>query len=352
MNSAVRKILLCSVALLMTSCEMPDPVPRAEVPYHKYGAGDGGGTLGLHTVRSGETVWVISQQYSLALRDILDMNHLQAPYSLSAGQRIQLPAPQTYKVRAGDSLYTISRLFDSSTTEIARLNKLKAPYRLESGQVLKVPAKPVPSYQSVAYQPAVIKPPQASEPPQTNGSAAVPPAVERQGLYVPPPFEPPSDDDGVVRSKPTAAPPNPTVQKVSVPASVKSIGAPPAREGKFIKPVSGKVISSYGPKQDGLHNDGINIQAARGDAVRAAESGVVVYTGDQIEGYGNLILIRHTDQFVTAYAHLDKTLVKKGDKVKRGQSIGTVGSTGSVDKPQLHFEIRKGTKALNPAQYL
>ena len=159
---------------------------------------------------------------------------------------------------------------------------------------------------------------------------------------------------GVERAElPPAAPPQPqpaSAASSSVPPPPEQIiGKTPAREGKFIKPVGGKIISSYGTKKDGLHNDGINIQAARGDAVRAAESGIVVYTGGQIEGYGNLILIRHADQYVTAYAHLDKTLVKKGDKVKRGQTIGTVGATGSVDKAQLHFEIRKGTKALDPS---
>lgn len=129
---------------------------------------------------------------------------------------------------------------------------------------------------------------------------------------------------------------------------VAPIVEPPARTGRFLRPVGGKIVSSFGPKQDGLHNDGINIRAAKGDGVRAAEHGVVVYADDQMEGYGNLILLRHADGYVTAYAHLDKTLVKKGEKVGRGQMIGTVGTSGRVASPQLHFEIRKGTKALDP----
>jgi len=122
--------------------------------------------------------------------------------------------------------------------------------------------------------------------------------------------------------------------------------------GQFMRPVSGRVISSFGPKDGGLHNDGINIKAARGTPVRAAENGVVVYAGDDLEGYGNLILVRHQGNKMTAYAHLDKMLAQKGATVQRGESIGTVGSTGAVDTPQLHFEIREGSTPLNPDRYL
>ena len=119
-----------------------------------------------------------------------------------------------------------------------------------------------------------------------------------------------------------------------------------------MRPVDGKVISGFGPKEGGLHNDGINIKAPKGTPVRAAENGVVAYVGSEMAGYGNLVLIKHQDRWITAYAHMDKTLVKKGDVVKAGQSIGTVGSTGGVESAQLHFEVRKGTQAVNPNSYL
>ena len=120
----------------------------------------------------------------------------------------------------------------------------------------------------------------------------------------------------------------------------------------FLWPVNGKVISPFGSKNGGLHNDGINIAAPRGTPVRAAENGVVVYSGNQIRGFGNLLLIRHSDGWVTAYAHNDTLLVKKGQQVKRGETIARVGSTGNVTQPQLHFELRKGTEAVDPAGYL
>ena len=122
--------------------------------------------------------------------------------------------------------------------------------------------------------------------------------------------------------------------------------------GEFSLPVRGDILSGYGPKDGGLHNDGINIAAALGTPVAAAQSGVVAYVGDAIEGYGNLILLRHDEGYITAYAHLNSVSVKRGDTLSQGQPIGTVGQTGSVTQPQLHFEIRKGTKALNPAVYL
>jgi murein DD-endopeptidase MepM/ murein hydrolase activator NlpD len=116
--------------------------------------------------------------------------------------------------------------------------------------------------------------------------------------------------------------------------------------------VRGRILSTFGPKADGLHNDGINIAARAGAPVIAAENGVVVYAGNELRGFGNLLLVRHADGWITAYAHLDKMLVKKGQKVTRGQAIGTVGTSGGVSQPQLHFEIRRGTQAVDPAKFL
>lgn len=363
---------LLGVSLLaLTSCEDKShllPV-NTSVPVHTYGAGVGGGSLGMYTVGQGETVWQISQRYNLALRDVLDANDLTAPYDLHRGQRLNLPAPQTYKVREKDNLYLISQLFNTSTSDIARLNKLSPPYKLTAGQELRLPPryKPAPVVSQQVAMRAPVRPPVVSVPAAPLSARS--PMIERETLSPPMPtpvspsqskYVPPASstsdyqDDPLPQAPSTVQAPasSPSVKPASAAADAKVIAQAPKREGKFIKPVAGKIISGYGPKKDGLHNDGINIQAAKGDPVRAAESGVVVYTGNQIAGYGNLILIRHADKFVSAYAHLDKTLVKKGAVIKRGQTIGTVGSTGSVDKPQLHFEIRKGTKALDPASMM
>ena len=128
--------------------------------------------------------------------------------------------------------------------------------------------------------------------------------------------------------------------------------APKRASSKFLRPVRGRVISNYGAKKSGLHNDGINIAAPRGTPVKVAENGVVVYAGNALKGSGNLVLVRHDDQWMTAYAHLGNIAVKKGQLLKRGVRIGKVGSTGSVSSPQLHFEVRRGTSAMNPVRYM
>ena len=120
----------------------------------------------------------------------------------------------------------------------------------------------------------------------------------------------------------------------------------------FIRPVTGTLISSFGAKADGTRNDGVNIKTARGTEVKAAEGGEIVYADNGLTGYGNLILIRHPNEFVTAYAHLEDINFAKGDAVKRGSIIGRVGSTGNVATPQLHFEIRQGAKPIDPTGFI
>ena len=117
-------------------------------------------------------------------------------------------------------------------------------------------------------------------------------------------------------------------------------------------PVRGKVISGFGPKANGLKNEGINIAVPEGTSIRAADSGVVAYAGNELKGYGNLVLIRHENGYVTAYAHAKELFVKRGDTVKRGDVIAKAGQTGSVSSPQLHFEVRKGAVALDPMKFL
>ena len=127
----------------------------------------------------------------------------------------------------------------------------------------------------------------------------------------------------------------------------------PRSSDKFFRePVQGKIITEFGPNKDGTHNDGINITVPSGTVVKAAENGVVAYAGNELSGFGNLILIRHADGYVTAYAHNEKLLVKRCEVVKRGQPIARSGSTGAAPTPRLHFEIRKDSKPVDPAQLI
>lgn len=315
-------IFLIFATLMMSSCISTSQAPA---PVSRYGGSAGLGSAGSHVVLEGDTLWSISNRYDIVMRDIAYANKLSAPFLLNEGQRLRLPPPPKYRVREGDTLYGVSRLFGTSTSEVARLNNLSSPYTLEVGQELRLPSvRPKAQRARVASNSKVSAPKRVVKPENKPVQTA---AANRT--------EPP----------PATAKPKPRPVKISK--------APPKRSSsKFLKPVEGKTLSSYGPKKGGLHNDGINIEAPKGTPVKAAENGVVVYVGNELKGSGNLILVRHDDRYMSAYAHLDDFMAQRGQTVTRGQTIGTVGSTGAVSKPQLHFEIRKGTQAMNPKKYI
>ncbi len=326
-----RRCLLAMTASVFLLCGCIGSQNAEKVSVVSYGVKNPAGSTGMHTVLEGDTVYTVSKHYNLPMRDIITVNKLSAPYVLNVGYRMKLPAPNEYTVKEEDTLQSVANMFDTSAYELAQINHLNSPYRLEIGQVLRLP--------SLGTQVSVIAP---SPQPSPRGGEGVRTDVRtgEGGKMITP------------EQKPVYQ--QPKVQKASAPVRAKIPDHVPARSGngRFMQPVDGKIISGYGPKKGGLHNDGINIKVPKGTPVRAAENGVVVYSGSEIEGYGNLILVRHRDRYMTAYAHMDKMLVKRGATVKAGQSIGTVGSTGSVDTPQLHFEIRKGSKAVNPQKYL
>jgi murein DD-endopeptidase MepM/ murein hydrolase activator NlpD len=136
-------------------------------------------------------------------------------------------------------------------------------------------------------------------------------------------------------------------------ASNQQLPAPEPMSGNSFRwPVQGRIISEFGTKPDGGHNDGINVAVPLGTSVKAAENGVVAYAGDELKGYGNLVLIRHSNNWVSAYAHADEILVKRGDQVRRGQVIAKAGRSGQVNQPQLHFELRKGSRPVDPTKYM
>jgi len=311
----MKKGKLIFLSVLVVACGKQNPVS-----VNAYGTDTGAGSAGIHTVLPGDTVYKVARNYQLPIREIITMNSLSAPYRLNVGYRMKLPPPNNYRVRAGDSVTGIARLYEVSPRQIVKLNGLQPPYRLNVGQVLRLPNL------------LGNTPPQAA-----MSSTASVPRAEREGVgNVPQPS-----------SKPRAQTAS-TTQRANIPNRTPKLSG----NGQYMRPVDGKIISSLYPKDGGLHKDGINIRAPKGTPVRAAQNGVVVYAGNDLEGYGNLILVRHQNNKMTAYAHLDKMIAKRGATVQQGQSIGTVGSTGQVSSPQLHFEIRQGTKALNPVKYL
>lgn len=136
------------------------------------------------------------------------------------------------------------------------------------------------------------------------------------------------------------------------PRGKPTLDTPPPATGQFIWPAEGRIVSRFGPKADGLHNDGVNIAVPEGTPVRVAQSGVVAYAGNELRGYGNLLLVRHADGWMTAYAHNGELLVQRGATVTKGQTIALAGRTGSVQSSQIHFEIRRGSQAMDPLKVM
>jgi murein DD-endopeptidase MepM/ murein hydrolase activator NlpD len=314
--------------------------------------------------------------------------HRQGQYSPTAGQRSAAGGDATYVVQAGDTVYGIARSHGLDATQLAERNGLAAPYTIDPGQTLTLPgtaptnlasAAPVEGVSAAPVEavaamplPAVSSQPlpspaeaetSSTEVVTTIQSGPAQPAVAEEVVEsstmttgAPQPLTPQPVSAAPISSSPVepqpAAAPTSTVQPEPAPAPqpvTAVLPAPPARAGsKFIWPVDGTLLSGYGPKADGMRNDGINIGAPEGAPVKAAENGVVAYAGKELRGFGNLILIKHEGDYVTAYAHNEELLVKRGDIVRRGETIARVGSSGNVDSPQLHFEVRRGSQAIDP----
>jgi murein DD-endopeptidase MepM/ murein hydrolase activator NlpD len=384
--------LFIGIGALLGGCAMNEQDPA---PAIAYGMDGGAASSGMHTVEDGETLKDIAARYQLSAQDIIRINNLKPPYKLHDDERLKLPAPRDYAVRDGDTLYSISHMFDVKTNELAQLNHLTAPYTVAAGQRLRLPAPPEAAAPATAAQPETEFS-AAGTPSFSEHSAADPvaqPETSVASAVLPKPIYGDSDMEHLPATpdaSPQAAPaiqqeklgssgfvpqslppapvaaaqpalPQPEAQALPQPEAVASGSAKeaelpaytPARAGsRFGWPVEGRVVSTYGDKPGGLHNDGINIAAAQGAAVHAADNGVVVYADDQLKGFGNLVLIRHADGWMTAYAHLGAIDVRRGQVVRKGYRIGMVGETGTIASPQLHFEIRHGTEALNPEAYM
>ncbi len=160
-----------------------------------------------------------------------------------------------------------------------------------------------------------------------------------------------SEGEVAVAPPPDALADDVTVTPPAEPEADPATAEPSPRAG-FRWPLQGPMLAGYGPAGDGGHNDGINIGAPQGTPIVAADNGIVAYAGNELRGYGNLLLIRHADGWVTAYAHTDRILVAQGDRVQAGQTVATVGSSGAVSDPQLHFEIRRGSDSVDPLDHL
>jgi murein DD-endopeptidase MepM/ murein hydrolase activator NlpD len=322
--------------------------PRSVAANH--GSGQGSTTI---IVGTSDTLDTLSRRYHVSPAAILQANGYKGPRALSPGQQLIIPrptaaaavpalaapaskavaaasaAPSVHVVNRGDTLLSIAHRNHVSVAELAKANSLNPSAKLKLGMKLTVPGAKTAAVAPAAQPAAGAQPATASAPPATKIAAVTPDSQQKARL-----------------AQATTTP-----AEVSAETPVKAneaTGALPT----FRWPVRGKVITSYGAKTNGKANDGINLAVPEGTPVKAAEDGVVAYSGNELKGYGNLVLVRHSNGYVTAYAHASEVLVKRGDTIKRGQIIAKSGQSGEVGSPQLHFEIRKGSSPVDPLQFL
>jgi murein DD-endopeptidase MepM/ murein hydrolase activator NlpD len=318
-------------------------------------------------VGTSDTLDLLAKRYRVTPQAILAANGYKGPRALSPGQQLIIPhqataaapaplkapvaaapapaakpvaavaAPSsTHFVNHGDTLASIARKNHISAAELARANGLDPSAKLKLGARLAVPgAKTAAVAAPLAAAPVGAAPVAGTLQPV---AAAPAPATKMAAVAAP-----------VQSARLAQATANVEDKAADTPAkAAETTSALPT----FRWPVRGKVVTSYGAKTNGKSNDGINLAVPEGTPVKAAEDGVVAYSGNELKGYGNLVLVRHSNGYVTAYAHASELMVKRGDTIKRGQVIAKSGQSGEVASPQLHFEIRKGSSPVDPLQFL
>ena len=328
---------------------------------------DGGTAI---TVAPGETVDSIARRHGMPVAIIMEANNLASPNAIQAGQRLVIPRygssvagaaavpppsphltapaappvaaapkpapvstaiatasphaggpvnPGVHVVAPGETLTKIAHQYGKSVAEIAKANNILPYSKISIGDRIVIPGARISSGKPEIDQAAAASKLTNTKPVASN-------VPTQSASLVTPSTETPGTD----------------------PAAKAAVEATPG----FRWPVRGRIIAGFGPKPNGQQNDGIDVAVPENTPIKAAEDGVVAYAGSELKGYGNLVLVRHPNGYVTAYAHAKELLVKRGDQIKRGEVIAKSGQSGNVDAPQLHFEVRKGSAPVDPMQFL
>lgn len=319
------------------------------------------------TVAAGDTASTLSRRYGVPEEALLATNGMTNPEQVVPGRHVVIPVfssggaavaaapaaggmPATHKVVAGDTLLSIARQYGVPASSIAQANNLPDNGIVKLGQTLRIPGASATNTRVAALPTA-----NDATPAKAPEVKPVTPAPVVAGT-------PPTTLDAQAQAPAAPAP----TQVASLPALAGQAGAsatdaaaaPAAEEAPedaasgFRWPARGRIVAGFGRRPNGEQNDGINIALPEGTPIKAAESGTVIYAGNELTGFGNLVLVRHADGWVTAYAHAKEITVARGAEVRRGQVIGTVGATGAVNQPQLHFELRKGSTPVDPLPHL
>jgi murein DD-endopeptidase MepM/ murein hydrolase activator NlpD len=325
------------------------------------------------TVLPGETVESLARRHNVPVAAIVQANNLSGQ-AVHPGQHLVIPryrtptlayAPPTARigtappvtsappppvipkraelppnaamhvVEPGETLHSIARLYGKSDWELVKANNIRPNERMHAGERIIIPDAREKEAREKERLRVEAPPPRVTQDIANAESS-------RSAWRTTPVEQPPA------QKTPKVAEQTPAKEIAPPTKAAESLGSQPS----FRWPARGPVLAGFGPQPNGTQNDGIDLEMANGTPVKAADDGIVTYAGDELQSYGKLVLIRHGTGYVTAYAHANDILVKKGDLIKRGQIIARSGATGAVKEPELHFEIRKGTTPVDPSQFL
>lgn len=341
---------------------------------------------GIYVVETGDNLSTIAERYDMTTKELAEINNIKSPYNIRVGQKLKLSGsttnnnriievekpkePQTieYTVKSGDNLSSIARTYDIPTKELAAMNNIAAPYNIRIGQKLKVPNnKPIVQESKIITKTYVVQKGDsllsiAKKNNMTLSNLAAINDIKSpynirigQKITLVDKKTTKANEVKVAKNAPKTATTAKTTKPVvkTQPKTTTVVKTKKTSAGNsFIWPVKGEIVSNFGNKANGLYNDGMNIAAPKGTNFKATEKGVVAYVGNELRGYGTIILIKHDNNWISAYAHCASVKVARGDKVEKGQTIGTVGQTGNVSSPQLYFSLRNGREAVDPLKHL
>ncbi len=277
-----------------------------------------------YVVQSGDTLSRVADRSGASLEAIARANDLESPYTIETGERLRIPGGRYHQVRRGETGIAIARAYGVEWSRIVAANALVEPYVLRADQRIQIPDAP---------------------------GGGRPSAAERAQAFRL------DIDDILTGGEPALASNQAPARPIATPRRVlpsNAVVTAPARlaSGGFLWPVDGRVVKRFGPGASGERNDGIKIAVPMATPIHAAADGVVAYVGDGIAALGGLVIVKHGGGWTSVYGHASKLLVQRGQSVKRGQTIALSGDTGFADRPELHFELRKGRTPVDPTSQL
>ena len=334
-------------------------------------------------VKEGDSLYGLAREYDMKLSEIVELNNINKPYNIYIGQRIkvydnevrkQQPKTEykTVKIQQGDNLLRIALNNNSTLREIATINNIKPPYKVYVGQKIKVPVKNNSEIKNSPNTKTTNKEYYKVQKGDNLYSISRDTGISVGNLISYNNLKKPyniyvgqklylknrkNNTNNVVQKQAQENKQVAKLEKVEQPKTQSSSTSTNTQSTQqssalFAWPARGEIIKKFGKQANGDYSDAIHIKAPLGTPILSANDGEVAYAGNELKGYGNIIIVKHNNGWLSIYGYCDTMKVKVKDKVSKGQTIGTVGQTGDINEPQLYFSIRKGRVVMDPMKYL